>query len=585
MEFTMTGPGSSLRHTLLPLLVGVTMVSCAVSGSRTGNDVQTEGDAVPRTVEVLPAFPAQVLTDDLMFDILLAEIAGQRGDFDVSVARYLEAAMAAQDPRIAERAMQIASFAREYDVALLAARRWVELDPDNIESRKSLTALALQAGDLNEVVEQLDYLLSVSDDPEEGFRTATAVLARHDDKQAALKATQQLTDRYPLNPHAWMAQCRIAVLAGQLDAALLAINQALTLQPGLPAATILKAQVLVRLERNEEATRLLKDAVQGDPENTDLLFAYGRMLLDGEDLEGARQQFARVVKLNPEYPGGLYSLALLELETRKYKAGEKHLKQLLKQSPDNQNAHYYLGYAAYEQGDKAGALDWYLKVESGDYRSQAVLRATQIMVDGGDVEGMRDHMRRLRQKNPEQAIELYLIEGQVMSNAGLHIEAHDIYAEALKYSPQHDDLLYSYALAAEKLDKLEVAEASLRQILARDPDNVRALNALGYTLADRTDRYEEALTFISKAYMQKPEDPAIIDSMGWVHFRLGDLDKARFYLQQAWEKLQDGEIGAHFGEVLWVSGEHDEARRIWEASRELMPDSPVLLEAIHRLNP
>lgn len=581
----MTEKGSPLRQTLLTLLVGVTMASCAISGNSTGSNVTAEVEAAPRAAEVQPQFPAQVLTDDLMFDILLAEIAGQRGDFDVSVARYLEAAVAAQDPRVAERAMQIASYARQYDVALLAARRWVELDPDNIESRKSLTSLALQAGDLDEVVEQMVYLLGVSDDPEEGFRAATAVLARHEDKQAAFQATQRLTERFPLNPHAWMAQCRIAVLAGQLDAALVAIEQALTLQPGLPAATILKAQVLVRLERNAEATQALKDAVQAAPENTDLLFAYGRMLLDGEDLDAARQQFARVVKLDPEYPGGLYSLALLELETRQYRAGEKHLKQLLKQSPENTNAYYYLGYAAYEQGNMAAALDWYLKVESGDYRSQALLRATQIMVDEGDVKGMRDHMRLLRQKNPDQSIDYYLIEGQVLSGAGLHTEAYELYAAAMEYSPNNEDLLYSYALAAEKLSKLEIAEASLRQILARDPDNVRALNALGYTLADRTDRYEEALTFISKAYMQKPDDPAIIDSMGWVHFRLGDLDKARFYLQQAWEKFQDGEIGAHFGEVLWVSGERDEARRIWEESRKIMPESPVLLEVIHRLNP
>jgi tetratricopeptide (TPR) repeat protein len=382
-----------------------------------------------------------------------------------------------------------------------------------------------------------------------------------------------------------MALCRIAVLAEQLDTALTAIDQALVLQPGMPAATILKAQVLVRLELNPEATRILQDAVKAAPKNTDLRFAYGRMLLDKEDLEGARKQFARVVKQDPEYPGGLYSLALLELETRQYKAGEKHLKQLLKQNGDNQNAYYYLGYAAYEQGNSAAALDWYLKVESGDYWNQALLRATQIMADQGDIKGMRDHMRLLRQKNPDQAVDFYLIEGQVLTGANLHDEAYKLYTAALEYSPQHEDLLYSHALAAEQIGKLEVTEAGLRQILARDPDNVRALNALGYTLTDRTERHEEALTYISKAFLQKPDDPAIMDSMGWVHFRLGDLEKARFYLQQAWEKFQDGEIGAHLGEVLWVSGERDEARRIWAASREITPDSPVLLEVIHRLNP
>ncbi len=588
----MTGQGNRMRHLVLALLMCMAAVSCTVSGNRATQEVVAQDTAAPAPAPAVKAvtearavYPEQSLTDDLMYDILLAEISAQRGVLDVSVERYLEAAVAAQDPRIAERAVQIASYARQYDVALLAARRWVELDADNQEARKALTALALHAGDLDEVVEQMDYLLSTADDPQEGFRSATTVLARHADKQAALQATQRLVGRYAGNPHAWMALCRIAVLAEQLDVALDAVNHALQLEPGLPLAIILKAQVLVRQGNNAEATRVLHDAVQEAPDNVDLLFAYGRMLLDAEDLEGARQQYARVVKLDPEYPGGLYSLALLELETEQYKAGEQHLKELLKQNPHDQNAYYYLGYAVHEQGRYDKALEWYLKVNTGDYWSQALMRAVQIMVDNGDIGRMREHMREVRQKNSERAIEYYLIEGQGLTDAGLHQESYDLYATALEYSPQHDDLLYAYALAAERIDRLDIAEASLRQILMHDPENVRTLNALGYTLADRTDRHEEALAYISKAYMHKPDDPAIIDSMGWVHFRLGDLEKALFYLRQAWEKLQDGEIGAHLGEVLWVSGERDEARRIWDESRKIMPDNPVLLEVLNRLNP
>ena len=571
-----------MRQLMFTLLMCGMMVSCVVSGDRHEQDISA-GAGEELVLEVAP-LPEQQLTDDLMFNILLAEIAGQRGEFDVSVERYLEAAQAAQDPRVAERAMQIASFARKYDLALIAARRWVELDGTNIDARKSLTALALQAGDLNEVVTQMDYLLGVSDDPEEGFRSATAVLARLQDKQAALDATRKLVDRYPQNAYAWLSLCRIAVLAEQLETALQAVDQALVLEPDQPGALILKAQVLVRMERNADATSLLKTAVTKAPNDTDLLFAYGRMLLAADDLEGARTQFARVVKLDPEYPGGLYSLALLELETHQYKLGEKHLKQLLKKQ-DDQNAYYYLGYAAYEQGDAAAALDWYLKVESGDYWSQALLRAAEIMAESGEIGRMQEHLRMMRQKSPEQAVDFYLIEGQVLSGQNIHQAAYDLYGEALKLAPDNNDLLYSYALAAEKLGKMDVTEATLRQLLARDPDDVRTLNALGYTLADRTDRYQEALTYISKAYMQSPDDPAIIDSLGWVYFRLGDLEKARVYLQQAWDLNQDSEIGAHLGEALWASGQLEEARRIWELSRKIAPDNPVLQEVLHRLDP
>jgi tetratricopeptide (TPR) repeat protein len=572
-----------MRHLMFSLLLCGLMTSCAVSGDRhetPGADAKEAKTQQPAA----PVLPKQQLTDDMMFDILLGEVAAQRGDFGVSIENYLDAAKAAQDPRVAQRAMQIASYAHRYDLALIAARRWVELDGTSLDARKALTALALQTGNMDEVVTQLDYLLRATDDPEEGFRVVTAVLARLEDKKAALDATRKLAERYPDNPYALLALCRIAVLAEQLDSALQSVDRALVLKPDLPEAIILKAQVLIRQERKEEATSLLKGATEHAPDNADLAFAYGRMLLDLDDLDGARAQYAKVVKLDPDYPGGLYSLALLELETHQYKAGEKHLKQLLKKQEDP-NAYYYLGYAASEQGKSKDALDWYLKVDSGDYWSQALLRAAEIMAANGETGRMRDYLREMRQKNPDQAVELYLIEGQVLTNQDMHQEAYDLYAKALELAPDNEDLLYSYALAAEKLNKLDVTEATLRRLLEKNPDSVRTLNALGYTLADRTDRYQEALAYISKAYMQSPDDPAIIDSLGWVYFRLGDLEKARMYLKQAWDMNQDSEIGAHYGEALWVSGQRDEARRIWDLSRKAAPDNPVLREVLQRIKP
>ena len=207
------------------------------------------------------------------------------------------------------------------------------------------------------------------------------------------------------------------------------------------------------------------------------------------------------------------------------------------------------------------------------------------MAEKGQVQRMREYLREMRQKNPEKAVELYLIEGQVLSNQGMNQEAFDLYKSALQIAPDNEDLLYSYALAAEAVNKLDIAEKTLRQLLAKNPDDVRSLNALGYTLADRTNRYKEALSYISRAFTKSPDDPAIIDSMGWVYFRLGDLDKARMYLKKAWDMNQDSEIGAHYGEALWASGQHDEARHVWDQARKLNPKDPVLLEVLHRIKP
>jgi tetratricopeptide (TPR) repeat protein len=589
MEDLMTGLNRLFGRSWLVLLMAASLVSCAVSGNRTGMQDEAGEQQLPQATAAGPAdqglWPEQTLTDDLMFDILLAEIAGQRGAMDTSVPHYLQAAEIARDPRVAERAVQIASYAKQYDIAARAARRWVELAPDDMEAHKALTVLALHLGDTAEATTQLDYLISTSADPEEGYRLATALLGRDANKDEAVATMEKLVAHHPENPQAWMALSRMAVNADRLEKGLDAVNKALELSPQLPAAVILKAQILVRLDRKAEATRILDTAVSMHPENTMLHFAYGRMLLDGDDLDGARKQFARVVELQPDNAEGLYSLALLELETKQYKAGEKHLQQLLQLRPDEQNAYYYLGYSALEQGDDATALQWYRKIEGGDYWNQSQLRIAEILLRQGKVDAMQNHMRVLRQKDPEKSVTFFLIEGQVFTDAGMHEAAFNLYGSALETSPDNEELLYSHSLAAEKLGNLEIAERDMRRILKNDPDNTRTLNALGYTLADRTNRYEEALVYINKAYEQEPDDPAIIDSLGWVHYRLGNLDEARRLLQQAWDMTGNSEIGAHLGEVMWAQGDRDDARRIWEVALEAEPDNTMLLKVIDRYNP
>jgi tetratricopeptide (TPR) repeat protein len=586
MEEPMTGLDVILQRAGFVLLLAAVLVSCAVSGDRRAapaSELEAQNGNGPKTD--VAAAPRQELTDDLMYDILLGEIAGQRGVMDVSVPHYLQAARESRDPRVAERAMQVATFAKQYEIALQAARRWVELDSDNIEARKGLTALALQVGDMDEVIRQVDYLLSTSSDPEEGYRLATAVLVHDTDKQAALDVMRRMVDHHPENAYAWMALCRMAVQAGELEQALEAVDRALVYSPGLPAAVILKAQVLVRLDRKEDATGVLRQAVAAHPKDADLHFAYGRMLLDANELEQARAQFAEVVKLEPDNIDGLYSLALLELETRQFKSGEQHLKQLLELNERQQNVYYYLGYAAREQGDDEAALEWYSKVESGDYWNQSQLSIAAILIRQDKLDEMQDHMQTLRQKNPDQSVQLYILEGQVLSDAGLQQSAYDLYTTALTTSPDNEDLLYARALTAEKLGDLVAAEQDMRRILANDPDNVRTQNALGYTLADKTTRYEEALVYITSAYEKTPDDPAVIDSMGWVQYRLGNLDIARQYLQQAWEMTSDSEIGAHLGEVMWQQGDYEAARKVWEQASETSPDNTVLQETLKRFNP
>lgn len=588
-----------LRRTGPPVcavLLGVsvlTQVACTTAGGKTAARPQAEPAIEPQEPSAAAATAAdspaeaasEPLTQETLYDILLAEIAGQRGRLDVSAPHYLQAALNSNDPRVAERAVQIATYAKEYKSALRAARHWLELEPASVEARKMVTALALKLGDMDEVVTQLDYLVSSSGNQTEGFLLATAVLARHADRAVALAAMEQLAGRYPDSPQAHLAVSRLALHADEPERALEAVDAALQMQPDLADAMILKAQILVRQEKRTQATATLAQAVEHQPDNASLRFAYGRMLLESGDIPGAKHQFGKVVELDPGNNDAVFSLALLELETGDIKPAERHLNILLERGDKLQAVYYYLGYAAEEGGDDDAAVNWYRQVEEGDYWTQSRLHLARIMVKQGRLEDVRHEIQALRRNNPENAVDFYMIEGQILSDSGLDDEAFKLYTEALLNHPDDEKLLYARALVAEKIDSLDIAIQDFQQILANDPDNVRALNALGYTLADRTDRYTEALVYIEKAYAQEPDDPAIMDSMGWVHYRLGNLDKAQEYLQQAFKQSGDGEIGAHLGEVLWVKGDQDAARRVWNEALENDPDNPVLRQVMQRYKP
>jgi tetratricopeptide (TPR) repeat protein len=581
-------PRAGVRpRTWLVILTVSMLTACAHFG---GKEAVHPAPQTPAAAPAAPAKPADAkqepLTQDLLFDILLGEIAGQRGRLDVSAPYYLQAALNSNDPRVAERAVQIATFARQYDTALKAARRWLALDSGNVEARKVVTALALKTGDTDEVIAQLDHIIATSKNPQEGFQLATVILAQHADKTIALAAIEKLAARYPDSVDARLAVCRIAILAEDLDRAQTAVDQALQLQPGLPQALVLKAQILIRQDKKPQALQVLEQAVARQPQSADLHLAYGRMLLDAGNMEGAREEFRAVVKLSPDNTDAIYSLALLELETGQLESGEQHLKQLLDVEDKRQSVYYYLGYAEQERGNDKTALEWYGKIEEGsEYWTQSRLRMAKILAAQGRLDEVRNEMQSLRRNNPENAVDYYLIEGQVLTDLAMYQEAYALYDEALKSNPQDEDLLYAQALVAEQLGHVDVAEQYMRQILEQDPDNVRTLNALGYTLADRTNRYDEARQYIEKAYAQKPDDPAIIDSMGWLQYRLGNLEAARRYLQQAYDMTGDGEIGAHLGEVMWMQGDKADARRVWQESLKSEPDNPVLKETINRFTP
>ncbi len=526
-------------------LTGLLLASLLISGcarlSQSPVPEETAATTEPDTgsVEVaqLPSAGKEDLTPSLLYGILLGEIAGQRGRMEVSAPSYLEAAQHSEDPRVAERALKISIFGKQQAPALEAARRWVELAPDNKEARQAYAALALRSGQDEEAQTQLNQIIQQSDGTaDQAYQSLLGLLAREPDKERALAAMERIVSERPDDADAHFAYARLASHSENWVLSLTEVEKALVIRPDWTPAIILRAQIAVKQDKGDLAREQITGALQKSPDDLKLRQAYARLLVDLEDLDGAREQYKKLIKLQPANGQVVYSLALLSLEDGELKEAKTNFLRLLELEYQTAQAHYYLGAIAEEHKDFEKALDWYSKIDKGDHWLEVQIRIARIDAKTDKLDQARARLKNLRFTKPAQAQRLLLVEGDLLSQQKMLEEAYSLYGQYLEAHPEDYDVLYARSLVAEKLDLLDVAEQDLKKIIQVEPDNARAMNALGYTLADRTTRYQEALQFIEQAIKLTPDDPAVMDSMGWVQFKLGELQKAREYLQKAYDQ-------------------------------------------------
>lgn len=530
--------------------------------------------------------PEERYSADLLYEVLVGEVAGQRGRLDVAVSSYLSAARASDDPKIAERATRVAIFARDENTALIAAQRWIELDPDSVEAHQALAALYLHKGDQERALSQVERVLALTGgETDRGFALIAGWLSREPDQTAALELMGRVVDRYPDSPDALLAYAQLAVRANQPALALEKVENALKLKPEWTDLHLLRAQIRIRQGEMEQAVAEMEQAVAANPQDTKLRLTYARLLVEAQRLNEARSQFELLAQQSPGNPDVLYALGLLALDAKHMDDAQRYFSELAGLGQRVDEAHYYLGRIAEDQERFTEARHWYAKVPQGEYYLEAQIRIASLLAKEDNMRGARDHLQGLRMQDPDSAVRIYLAEGEILNEAGRSQEAMTLYSEAILLFPDSNDLLYARALLAEQLDQLDVTERDLRKVLERDPDNAHALNALGYTLADRTDRYAEAAEYIARALELLPDDPAVIDSMGWVQYRLGNHEESLKHLRRAFQMSGDAEIAAHLGEVLWVNGRRDEAREIWAQGMKKDPKNRVLVEVMKRFNP
>lgn len=530
------------------------------------------------------ALPEVELTPQLIYKLLTAEIAGQRGALRLSADIYLKTAEETRDPRLAQRATNIAIYSRNADTALKAAQLWAELSPEDLEAHQSTAALLIRSDRSEEAIPHLEKILeTTAANQEQSYLLVANLLSRDTNATRAIATMEQLIGDRREDPEALYALASLAHQLEEQERAEQVIGSLLAEHPEHTQARLLQATVLHSQGKSEAALESLRLALQQEPKNNQLRLTYARMLIDARHLTEARKEFRIINRQQPNSRDVLYALGLLALEAGDTDDAEVHFKKLINNTGHEDEARFALGQIAEIRNQPAEALDWYQSVPPGERFMDAQLQAARLIARNQGIDEARRYLQELPLNEPNAQIQRYLAEGELLSSEERYEEAIAVYDEALVLFIDNIQLLYARALTAEKTDRLDILEHDLKRILQKDPDNTQALNALGYTLTDRTNRHQEALKYIERAYRQEPDDPAILDSMGWVNFHLGRLDEAQQYLEKAAAMLEDGEIAAHLGEVLWARGKKEEAKQIWNEALKFAPDHKVLQQTVERL--
>jgi tetratricopeptide (TPR) repeat protein len=523
---------------------------------------------------------------ELMYLLLVAEVAAQQGELPTSVQAYLKAARISDDPKIAERATRVASFARDYKSAMLAAERWAELQPTNLDVQHSLVILYLRNKMLDKAVDAVDLVLKMTAKSKiQGFGHLVALLNNEGDKEAVLQLMDRVVSNYSNNPHAHFAYARLAFQSKHYEKAKQKVDQAIKLKPDYDAAWSLLARTQMMQGETDEALAIMRKLVDSNPKSATHRASYARLLAVAKRYDEALKQFRQVLKVTPDNADIIYAIALLNLEQRKFNEAEKYFKSLLDKRKHVFESYYYLGSIAEELKQYSKAIKWYKQVQHGQNKIDAGIRVAQLLAKQKKLNEARNYLHNMHNRDPNLAVRLYVVEIDILSKANEYSTAMEVANRGLAEYADDADLLYARSLLAEKIDRLDMAEADLKKILEKDPKNIHALNALGYTLADRTERLQEAYGYIKQAIALAPEEPAILDSMGWVLYRMGRAREAIDYLRRALKIMPDDEIAAHLGEVLWVSGLKKEATEVWNKALQEYPDSVHLKDVLKRFNP
>lgn len=521
------------------------------------------------------------LTADMVYAVLVGEVAMQRDDPRMAFTHYLLAARLSRDPAMAELAARAGLSLRDPQAAVRATDLWLELEPDSPRARQIAAYAQIDVGDRAAALRSLRDLIRLASDTGQGYMQAAQMLTRVANPAERVAMMRELVADDVEDAQAQYALAMLAAGAADVQSARAHAERAAALRPDWNEPRVFLVRLLVSEQRRDEAVAVLNGFLTAEPDDQELQLLLAQLYIEDKAYDEALAQFDQILKRGPGQPDVLFTAAVLALEVEALDKARDYLTRLRQTGARADDSAFLFGQVEELAGDSELALDWYEQVR-GENATNARVRIAGIYAERGEVEQAREIMQQLRDQYPEEVSTLYLIEGELLREQDLSQQALEVYNDGLSVNPDDPDLLYARAMLAVGMDRVDLLEQDLRRILVSDPDHVDALNALGYTLADRTERLAEAQRFIERALQLRPDEPAILDSMGWLLFRQGDAEGAEPYLRQALDAVFDAEIAAHLGEVLWALDKRDEARAIWDRALAEDPKDEYLLRTIGR---
>ncbi len=588
----MSATSKRSRHasSVLALLFTSLLTACATVDERKVEEERMESlvDAAETTPPALPP-PEEIeygsFSEDVLTRVIIAEMAGQRGYNQKALADYLGLARETNDINIIKRASRIASFMRDVQAAIEMGNMWLAREPDSQEALRTLAFQMVTLGRYQEALNHMERLLDLGASID--FRLITNRTALDENVTLYLDALiadfNDLRAKYPQDQSIRLALAHLYQQNDQVPQAYALVSELAVEMDDAPEVVILEVELLEQMGQAGQARRRLQQSLRSNENNKQLRFQYARKLVDEERYREARDQFKIIVEQNPDDFDMLYSLALISMEIKMLSDARIYFQRMVENAQRLDDAHYYLGYISMQENKNTEAIQHFFNVNSGSNFLQSQRSLTELMVKAGRYDEMKSRLQNIRFRNPDYNIALLSMEANVLMDEGFLDKSGIVLNSAVGAFPNNIQLLFLRSVYNQEINDLALMETDLRKIIQLNPNNPVAYNSLGYILADRTDRYDEAYELILRAFELAPNDPAIIDSLGWVQYRLGMYQEARDNLDKAYELFPDHEVAAHLGEVLWVLGEKSKARSVWRKALENQPDSEHIRSTMERL--